>query len=130
WEFVDASLAQYPAEGRNTRIVLDFKQRTSHFIQRNQLVLTLLGVRSHGAKFVHAELSLVETDPSLTEESRSRRSPTNQYRDDQKYGSKQDEEHSRKNDIEAAFHQRRPTVALAGKDHGFMIAVKVLGRGA
>lgn len=53
---------------RDTRIVLDLKDRAVHFILRFELLLQFLGVADHGAEFVHGEQLSVPSDALLTED--------------------------------------------------------------
>ena len=71
-QFVDAGLAQEPAERRDARVVLHLEDRAAHFVEGFEFGLQHFGVVDHRAELVHGEESSVQTAAFLPEQNRAR----------------------------------------------------------
>ena len=67
WQFIEARLPEYSAEGGDSRVVLDFENRPAHFVHPYVGLLHLLRRRDHGAKLEHHELPAVKSETLLLE---------------------------------------------------------------
>src|SRR6185437_4535173 len=68
-EFVNAVLAKETAEASDARIVHDFESSAVALVHMHQAILAGIGIGTHGAEFVTAELtSLAANAPCLIED--------------------------------------------------------------
>ncbi len=72
-QFVEMRTAHEAAAGNNSRIIIEFKDRSLHLVAPEQCRETLLRVNAHGAKLVKHESPAVLAEPRLSKQNRSGR---------------------------------------------------------
>src|SRR5581483_5834100 len=72
-QLVELKAPDHPAHPRDTRVGGDLEQAVGALVERQQLVLELVGPVDHAAELDQPELLAVPSDPALAEEHRPRR---------------------------------------------------------
>ena len=119
--FVDAHFAHPSAEGKDSRVVFDFKDRSAHLVEGFQFGFPLFRVGVHGAEFEHGEWLSIFAAAALGEEHGSGRLQAGADPGDEQEEQSGEKEHGgRSDDVDDSFGQQRPRGVWGGaeNEHG------------
>src|SRR5262245_27445676 len=107
-EFVDAVVADKPADGCDAWIVTQLQYRAGHLVEDFQFVLALLGVGDHRAEFHHHKRLSIQPGALLAEQNRSARRQLDQQGDAEQEWRSDSQQKASPNDVERLLGQTLP----------------------
>src|SRR6266849_2195095 len=105
-QFVKMRAAHEAAAGNNSRIIIEFKDRSLHLVAPEQCRETLLRINAHGAKLVKHESPAVLAEPRLAKQNRPRRMAAQPERMQRVHEAAYHQSRERPGNVETALRQQ------------------------